>query len=445
MNVTLYSFQKRNNSTKRPSGGTTISGQIKDACTVISPSIAFSSSNPLAYNYAYIPEFSRYYWISNWSFSGGLWVADMQVDVLASWRDYIGSSTQFVVRSSASYNPEIIDSMYPATNISDNVVVEANNPFNPDNPMYIVGVMGKGVGGAITYYLMSQTEFASLGNYLLSDTNYLGDLGEMSANLIKAEFNPLQYITSTIAIPFSPYGPFQEPITTLFFGWWDLGFDAQVCPSSFDFNTTFSIPRHPQQSRGTYLNGPPYSSYTLILPPFGMIPLDGNVLAGGGTLKTRLSFDIKSNSAILYVRYNDTLLYQSTAQFGATVQIGQVATSKLDMVGNALGVAGSIFEGDISGAISGGIDALKSVFPQTATKGSNGSLAIFKTPPTLCAKFMKVTDEDNADIGKPLYKPVQLSSIPGFIMTREADISAPATAEEITQIETTLNGGVFYE
>lgn len=46
--------------------------------------------NPSSYNYAYIPEFGRYYFISDMvHVSKGLWRISMQVDVLESFKNYI--------------------------------------------------------------------------------------------------------------------------------------------------------------------------------------------------------------------------------------------------------------------------------------------------------------------------------------------------------------------
>lgn len=447
MEITLYRFQKRNNSTKIPtSGGVVIGGKIKDTCSVISPSIGFSNADPLQYNYAYISEFSRYYWIVNWTFSGGLWWAEMRVDVLASWKSYIGSSTQFVVRSSAAYDGDVIDSMYPATNTATTAQTTAENPFNPGIPTYVVGIIGKGGlnGGAVTYYAMNESQFRELGTYLLGDVSWVGtDFGEFTADFIKQDFNPFQYVVSVNAVP---YKCGMGISTNVLFGWWDLGFDSELAKYADYIEITLNVPKHPQSTaRGQYLNGPPYSTYTLYMPPFGNIPLDGNIVGGVSTIRCDIRCDIYANKLQLEVYAGDYLLHIASADFGAPLQIAQVGTSKAEMIGGAASVAASIFTGDVVGAITGGVDALKSIFPQSQTKGANGSLAPYWLEPTLSAKFMGITAEDNADIGRPYYKPATMSSLPGFIMTREADISAPATQTEIDEIENTMNGGFFYE
>ena len=106
-NVTLYTFSKRKNSTSKPTGGTVFSGLMREPCGVIRPSVSFefpAGVNPSAYNYAYIPDFDRYYFIREWTSTGRLWACSMEVDALASWADAIGEQYLYVTRSSKRKN-----------------------------------------------------------------------------------------------------------------------------------------------------------------------------------------------------------------------------------------------------------------------------------------------------------------------------------------------------
>lgn len=453
MEITLYSFNKRNNSTKRPTGGTVVSGEIKETTSILTPTISFGAVQP-AYNYAFIPSFSRYYWIRDWTYNKGLWEASMEVDVLSSWKDVIGASSQFVIRSSNRFNGEIIDSMYPATNIPVIETVTATSPWDPANITYIVGIIAANSrGGAVTYYGMTPAQFEAFSSYLLGDTGYLGtDFTSMTIDELKVQFNPIQYVASVTAVPFN-VGTFStHPIP---FGWWSLDVTALYIGADMSFQLSFNVPQHPQAERGVYLNGPPYSTYTLFMPQFGQIPLDANAVAASSTVICEVRYDVRSNTAILRVFAGNTLLYTNSSPFGAGVQVGQFAqaqgsevTGVLDVISSAGGIFFKNpldFAGNISDVVKGANDAIGSMFPQMATSGTNGTLAAFNDPPSLTAKFMKITSDDNSNIGRPLYEQTTISSIPGYVQTFNADISAPATAEEIGAIESTLNGGIFYE
>lgn len=450
MTITLYSFTKRENSTARPSAGTSFDGQIRFDCTIVSPSVVFSAQNLSGYNYAYIPAFSRWYFIRNWSFSDGLWIAEMECDTLATYRDQIGASEQFVVRSSAASNGDLIDSMFPALNTAQTAKVAIDSPWSVDSYSYIVGIIAKNSsGGAVTYYGMTPQQFETFSEKLLSTTDYLGDdFGTQTIDYLKVDFNPIQYVASVVAIPFNPGGFATSPLN---FGWWSIDCSANLVGEDMSFTMTTSIPKHPQAARGSYLNGPPYSSYSLFVPCFGSIPLDGNILAGLSSLFLQVDFDMKTATAVLYIRSapGGYILYKASAPFGATVQIGQFASRQSAYVSGALGIVGNALKsavtGNLGGIITGAEDALASTFPQMATSGSNGTLADFNEPPSLSAKFMLVSDDDNANIGRPLYEPRTISNVPGFIMVRDPDIAITGTAEEARTIKTYMEGGFFFE
>lgn len=111
-------FTKRKNSTKRPNDtGTIINCYLKDDCGALTPVIVYqpttTAQNPSDWNYAYIGSFDRYYFVNDWVYNNGLWYAYLSCDVLASYKTQIGASTQYVVRSSATFDTNIVDLLYP--------------------------------------------------------------------------------------------------------------------------------------------------------------------------------------------------------------------------------------------------------------------------------------------------------------------------------------------
>ena len=91
MDIILYV----NNSEKNKLGKTlidssTFTGTLKEETSITHPVILLETVNPTTYNYAYIAEFNRYYYISDMvSVRNGLWRLYLQVDVLESFKDYI--------------------------------------------------------------------------------------------------------------------------------------------------------------------------------------------------------------------------------------------------------------------------------------------------------------------------------------------------------------------
>ncbi len=65
-------------------------GTLRDETSVINPVVLINATNLSLYNYAYIPEFHRYYFIRDIvSVRNGLWRLSLDVDVLMSWQSDI--------------------------------------------------------------------------------------------------------------------------------------------------------------------------------------------------------------------------------------------------------------------------------------------------------------------------------------------------------------------
>ena len=91
MELTLYT----NNSEKEKIAKTLINptnyvGSLRDVTDIINPVILVESVTIGQHNYAYIPQFNRYYFISGISsVRTGLWAVSLQVDVLMSFKNDI--------------------------------------------------------------------------------------------------------------------------------------------------------------------------------------------------------------------------------------------------------------------------------------------------------------------------------------------------------------------
>lgn len=471
MQAIFYQFAKRTNSTKRPSGGQEFGIDLKAPCNIIDPEIKIATQNdPTGYNYCYLPTFSRYYWVKNWTYADGLWVASLTVDTLASYRDQIGSSTEYVVRSSAKFDPKIADNLYPTkATITTRTIYTNSTPFTDDpesssQGFFVVAVNAPGYvsfGGAI-YLAMSGTTFQKLMAALLQNTDYLNiSADEISSNLTKALFNPIQYISKAFWIPCGNTA-IGTPIHEIPVGWWkmqNIG-NAYVIQNNNDKNVfTFSIstPHHPQHiTRGVYTDGAPYSEYTLYCPPFGEIKLNANLFVLQSTLYCRLTVDYRTGDAILDLSFNkdfNTIFFSTSGNVSVPVQLAQITTNVNELaslgglIQTALGaVAGGIESffggGDVINGIASGAQQMT---VSSQSKGGVASVAKYGITPYLTGAFYDLVDDNNEDHGRPLCQKVQLFSIPGFMMVDDPDIALPATAAEIDSVKSYMKNGFFLE
>lgn len=91
MLIKLYHNNSPNNKIgKSLNSEVTYTGSLRDASKIIKPSVMIETESISGYDYAYIPDFDRYYFIKEkTSYRTGLWILDMEVDVLETYADDI--------------------------------------------------------------------------------------------------------------------------------------------------------------------------------------------------------------------------------------------------------------------------------------------------------------------------------------------------------------------
>jgi hypothetical protein len=461
--VNLYTFSKKINSTARPSSAAaSYSCIIKEQSSILNPVIGLSLglvSNPSSYNYAYIPTYNRYYFIKDWTFNNALWYATMEVDVLASWKDTIGASTCYVLRNSGVYDLNVVDTTYPTTYVTTTLDSQQDTFWNTDglaNGMFVVGVGGQ----STTYYLFTKDALDLFFSWMFSDLYADALVGDWATIFpqVKAQCNPLQYITSIMWVPFQIFTYTQ--VDTIRVGWVDVPCVAFLVEGTgmVDGMHTFTIIKHPQApTRGNYLNLNPYTNYTFFYPPWGMIRLDAEIMANNTTLNVIWNMDLRTGTGTLTLATADThILSWSHTQVGVNYQVSQVVNKGFG-IGNVLAplvtAAGGLLSGNYAGAagaaITGGVgaigDAVSSKVPSMTTIGSSGGTDALRGKATLQYEFKTIVEEDLNHRGRPLCQNKQINTLAGYIVVSDADISLPATEMEQAAVRKNMEGGFYYE
>ena len=91
MEIVLYITGSEPNALyKTLQNGVTLLGSLRGESSVVNPNILVEIDNPSQYNYCFIPEFNRYYFISDMvSVRTNLWRLQCVVDVLMSFQEQI--------------------------------------------------------------------------------------------------------------------------------------------------------------------------------------------------------------------------------------------------------------------------------------------------------------------------------------------------------------------
>ena len=457
IDITFYTFNKKPNSTRQPyGGGVTYKCTLIEPTSFTAPDIALVvPAKPTGYNYAFIPEFSRFYFVTDWAYSAGLWRASLSVDVLASFKGYIGGQRQYVLRSSAKSDGGIVDTMYPTKN-SPSTVITASSDAGGDNPfksnfsegVYIVGIINSDSGaiGCVSYYVFTNAQFRAFCNSLMGTTSwaYMG-IEEIGEELTRVLFNPFQYVASCMWLPVDKVAT-GGGVGAIPYGWWTLSASAsRFGGDSKVASAVFRIPKHPQNSRGRYLNGAPFSRHLLSWPCFGQFALDPDIMGVSSTLYAQCFIDPVSGMGTLNIMTDKASLITTQTQVGVPIQIAQMAANYGGTVGSVISAATNAVAGNIGGALSSIGDAVSNAMPQLTTMGKNGGAGSYLFAPTLTSTFYPVVDDDNEHLGRPLCQDVTPESIPGYIMCADVEIEIPGTKPEMENIVSLMESGFYYE
>lgn len=105
MNIQLmYNLSDNNTINKSLTTLNTMTAEIKQESSVIDPELLVTAY-PLNANYLYIPQFKRYYFITNvTSVRNGLWRITCHVDVLETYKEAILKQYAIIKRQEFNYN-----------------------------------------------------------------------------------------------------------------------------------------------------------------------------------------------------------------------------------------------------------------------------------------------------------------------------------------------------
>lgn len=483
-NVIFYKFNKHYNSTKRPDAQTT--PQVTYSCNILRGSAVYNpkieldfglSSTPAQYNYCYIADFdSRYYFIREWTFDKGIWIASLQEDCLASWRNTIGATYFYILRSAHTYDGNVMDGMYPTKAIPTYSKVALTNPYTTvNNGCFVIGVVSKGGNfGSLTYHAMTAAELAGLCTALIDPTIISGNadfsLNDASAGLQLNLIDPMQYIKSCVWLPIAaadiagtdipasgPTGGFD------IFNWHLTGFTHKILSNDTPYVTksnTVTLKSHPQKStRGNYVQMAPYTIITLSYPPFGVFQIDNSAIGTTTKLYTYLRIDVLTGAAALEVKLNSNIVNRVEAQVGVPIALSQVSRNYIGAANEILGAVGSIasgvgaaVSGNAMGAIGGAIGAAQGIIngyaslqPRANTIGSGGGFGHLQGAFELDYQFYSAVDDDLTNNGRPLCQMKKPEDIPGFMIIQDGYFEGAATFAEAEEIRSLLESGFYWE
>lgn len=149
MNIQIgQTTQPRNALNKSPSFTYTISGSLRDGCDMINPIITIKAdtgafASYAQFNYMYIGDFKRYYYITFKAVRTGIAEVHGHVDVLYTYRDQILNNSGLVLRASTkSQITKMLDDGCFKTYSDDHIVAQKFTGDTFTNGTFILAVAG---------------------------------------------------------------------------------------------------------------------------------------------------------------------------------------------------------------------------------------------------------------------------------------------------------------
>ena len=482
-NVNFYNFAKRENATYRPTGtGTQYSCVLKEASSIANPTIQLdigTTADP-TFNYCYIAEFDRYYWVTDWTWiKNRLWEASLATDLLATFKNEIGAASLYVLRSAAASDGNIIDDYYPGKVNSTFNVIQQQTPFtfNAQSGSFVIGIASglHPTYGTTTYWLLDSAQMDALMQSLNNDIVKVANnfnTADASLALQKALIDPFQYVTSCIWYPLAYADmPGIGGQSTISAGGYTLNATGEHISASTplkEYTMTFALPNHPQIARGNYLNGK-YRKLYLEIPPFGSCELDGMIAANYANIVVKISVDAISGMGTIRIGCGssndiDVLLERYETRIGVPMNLSVVNSNIIggaaNLVTSVIGGITSAAMGSISGAAINGVQgisgALEMIKPRVSHLGGTGSFASLTntvpqgTPTSydvqakLYVQFINIVDEDLDHSGRPLCQIRQISTLTGYNVVKDGEVDINGFTGEAEAVRAYLESGFFY-
>lgn len=467
MNVDFYNFTKRRNSTKIPTAtGTTIACTLKEPCSLKSPVLTISG-DVFGYDYAYIADFARYYFVSEvTSVCKGVTQYTLEEDILASNKAAIGSTVARVAFSSTGWDKDIIDSRILTKTTKIKYANSATLSSITSAGSYVLTVFSKDAttsSGFATIYVMDATNLSKLKQWMSDDSIY-------SAISTFIEGSALSSIYSCIWVPFNLSVNPGSAVSRVYIGNKNtiddnpIGITAYVLGATTYATDTASITIPYRYN--DFRDSEPFSSSQLYLPGIGYS--DFNMADWLDSTSIALTYVMDYATGDLTYRLEDStgkLIQTMTCNVSSPCALGQTLTNGAGIVsavgGGAAAIGGfalSAISGNAAGAVASagalltaaGSLALSVNKRANSIKGSIGGRTSTEINQAILTGFyMDTEDVDDASYiaqkGRPVGVTHAISNHSGYVQCDEASISMAGDSYERDAINSFLNGGFFYE
>ena len=475
MDVKLMTYIKRHNSDAVPPESavwTTYDCVLKMPTSMNSPVIRLNLSSKPAGNYAYIPDWDMYYFVSDITFvNNNIFELHLDVDAMATARPYILTTSAFVKYSSSNFNEYLKDDRIQPTAEITSVV--SNNDFSAhfnsqpeltSSYSLLLTVLngqptGDGNYAGIKHYLINATNLRYICENLCANGEHIVDgvkqiFADAKDSLIKLQL-----------VPWSLTGLQQMNIigTTpvdLYLGSYNTGQTGYIMDANavYDTQDFVSIPtRH-----SGFAMIEPFCEAKIHIPLIGTFDLSLAELQDSTKVYFRYFCNIASGKATCIIWKGNANITNSDVKIlgcydgnvNADVPLGVIQSQNPTglLTGGASLVGGLLAGGALTvGGIAGAVASFGSYFQkQVSVINAFGGNASAKDNLKFSIYLVRrMLSEDPANLtalyGRPCAKVLQMNTLSGYVQTSQFNLMGPFDEYITEKVNSIMDSGAYLE
>ena len=463
LNVFFGNFAKRKNSTARPASlGSAVAVALKEDCSIDRP--VFLLTAPV-FDFNYCQWDDRYYFITDIvSERNNGWRVSCELDFLATYKDEILATTAFVEYATEG-NGQIIDQRlgveYGVAGVNSNVVGGAIPYMDVDINDAAIFISVVGTSSTDTYCISAQALaylFYTTGTWVdqlldqsaIDMSSVQAAVGTSIAIVIEgfkqliASGNAADCIRDAYVLPIVAPVDVLEAASPVWLGMFNSQVQANkvIGAGNVERTVTVSIPHQYSDWR----KQAPYEVCQLFLPLYGTINIPSDIAADSDSLTVRAILNVRSGDYTYYIsgtgRNNHEIVVGGNC--AAPLAVGASNINLMQAVSAGLGMGVNAAYGNMVGAAA----SLMSIAPAPHSVGQTGGISN-RSPRIVCFVYYRNTSDyptTGATVqGIPLQATRQLSTLSGYVQTRDASVSGVIHGEFYDRINGALDSGIFIE
>lgn len=207
-----------------------------------------------------------------------------------------------------------------------------------------------------------------------------------------------------------------------------------------------------QEFWGAYLDYDPYTKFEIYLPYIGTHPINADDIMGK-TIQVVYHVDILSGACNAYLKCGGTVLYTFIGQCASSIPI--TGNDWTNVINGVLSIAGAIgtmvATGGATAPMAAGtiastaVNGFKSNVEKSGSMSGTGGMLAIQKPYLICTRPRQARPAyQNTYLGYPSFITSLISDLSGYTEIEEIHLeNIPATANEKTELENLLKGGVI--